>query len=231
MRVLIVDDERLARVRLRALLAAHPDARIVAEADSVIAARAALAAHAIDVVFLDITMPGGSGFDLIDGEPLEAQVVFVTAHDAHALRAFERGAVDYLVKPIEAARLATTLRRLHARPGARHDRICVRSEGSVRVLAITELVLVRVEDDYSEVLLRDGSTVVTRVALSGWERRLGQDFVRVSRSTIVAVAAVTRIERAEGSTFRLVLSEPAAVISVSRSRIAAVRASLRRRDG
>lgn len=112
LRALLVDDERLARVELRRLLAAHPEVEVVAEADSVATARVALAAARPDVVFLDVQMPGGSGFELLSGDGLELAVVFVTAFDAHALRAFEVNALDYLLKPVHPERLAQAVGRL-----------------------------------------------------------------------------------------------------------------------
>lgn len=112
LRALLVDDERLARAELRRLLLAHPEVEIVAEADGINAARAVLATQPIDVVFLDVQMPGGTGFDLLLGDGIAAAVVFVTAYDAFALRAFEVNAIDYLLKPVHPARLAATIERL-----------------------------------------------------------------------------------------------------------------------
>jgi two-component system LytT family response regulator len=130
LRALLVDDERLARVELRRLLAAHPEIEVVAEADSVATARTALASAQPDVVFLDVQMPGGSGFELLGGDGLELAVVFVTAFDAHALRAFEVNALDYLLKPVHPERLAQAVGRLLRRVG---------EGGAAAVAAGTEL--------------------------------------------------------------------------------------------
>ena len=120
---LIVDDERLARQELRALLAVHPEVQVVGEAASVDEAARHLAREQPDVVFLDIQMPGESGFDLFARAPVSSRVVFVTAHDAHALRAFDVNALDYLLKPVVPARLAESIARLReqaaAAPGGR----------------------------------------------------------------------------------------------------------------
>lgn len=116
MKALIVEDEPPSRARLVRLLAAHADVLTVAgEAATAAEARAALAALRPDVVFLDVELPGGSGLDLL---PLlgNTRVVFVTAYAAHAVQAFEAGAVDFLVKPVEPARLARAVSRLAARP-------------------------------------------------------------------------------------------------------------------
>ena len=115
-RALLIDDEALARTELRRLLAAHPDVAIVGEADDVSSARARLAPADYDLVFLDIQLAGGSGFDLIPHVAPAAAIVFVTAHDAFALRAFEVNALDYLLKPVPPTRLAESLARLAVRP-------------------------------------------------------------------------------------------------------------------
>lgn len=123
-RAILADDEPLARSRLRSLLAREPDVELVAECADGDATVAAVRAHRPDVLFLDVQMPGRDGFGVLEalaGEPLP-QVVFVTAYDQHALRAFEARALDYLLKPFKQARLAETVRRLRERlaprPGA-----------------------------------------------------------------------------------------------------------------
>jgi two-component system, LytTR family, response regulator len=111
-RALIVDDERLARTRLRTLLAAHPEITIAGEADSASTAVAEIDRLSPDLVFLDIQMPGASGFDVLEQTERSFAVVFVTAFDEHALRAFDINAVDYLLKPVTAARLAQSIERV-----------------------------------------------------------------------------------------------------------------------
>jgi len=230
MRALVVDDERLARSRLRKLLEVHPEVCVVAEADSVITAQAAIAQHAPDLIFLDIAMPGGSGFDLLARTRVDAHIVFVTAYDEHAVRAFEVGAVDYLLKPIEPARLADTIRRLRARSAPAPDRICAQSRGEMRVVPVADILLVRADGDYSELALRDGSRIVLKEPLSHWEERLGKPFLRVHRGALVSLADVERVERAHGSTYRLFLRGYSAAVAVSRSRAPALREALRARQ-
>jgi two-component system LytT family response regulator len=111
-RALIVDDERLARTRLRTLLAAHPEITIAGEADSAPSAVAEIDRLAPDLVFLDIQMPGASGVDVLEQTEHSFAVVFVTAFDEHALRAFDINAVDYLLKPVTAQRLAQSIERV-----------------------------------------------------------------------------------------------------------------------
>ena len=115
LRVLIVDDARLARQELRTLLSALPWVQCVGEADDVPAAREAIATLAPDLVLLDVQMPSGSGFDVLDGLETVPAVVFVTAYDTYAVRAFQANALDYLVKPVEAPRLLEALQRARQR--------------------------------------------------------------------------------------------------------------------
>jgi len=114
MRSLIVDDERLARQELRRLLGRHPEIEIVGEAASAQQARRVIGEKDLDLLFLDVQMPGETGFDLVTSLPSAPVVVFTTAYDEHALRAFEVSALDYLVKPIEPRRLARTVERVLA---------------------------------------------------------------------------------------------------------------------
>jgi two-component system LytT family response regulator len=228
-KAVIVDDERLARARLRKLLEPHADVAVVAEADSVATARAAIEAHRPDVVFLDITMPGSSGFDLLDQMIVDATVVFVTAHDDQAIRAFEVGAVDYLLKPIDPARLATTLDRIRPRTQPqRASQISITVDKAVRVVPLADIVVVRADGDYSELVLRDGTAITQKQSLAAWEQRLGAAFMRVHRNTLVSLADVERVERADDtSAYRLYLRGHAEPIAVSRSHGAALKAALR----
>jgi DNA-binding LytR/AlgR family response regulator len=114
MRALIVDDERLARGELRRLLGRHPEIEIVGEAGDKAQARAAIEALQPDLMFLDVQMPEGSGFDLLASLHAAPLVVFITAHDDYAVRAFEVSALDYLLKPIEPRRLAAAVQRVLA---------------------------------------------------------------------------------------------------------------------
>jgi DNA-binding LytR/AlgR family response regulator len=117
--LLIIDDERLARLELRRLLAAHPEVEIAGEARDGEEALALIAKLAPDVIFLDIQMPGMSGFDLLERLEDLPQVIFTTAYDEYALKAFEVNALDYLLKPVAPARLAAALATRAAPAGTR----------------------------------------------------------------------------------------------------------------
>jgi two-component system LytT family response regulator len=116
MRALVVDDEPLARRELRRLLRAFPGIEVAGEADTIDEARARIEELSPDVVFLDVQMPGGSGFDLLAQLDRVPRIIFTTAYDEYAVKAFDVNALDYLLKPIEPERLATALRKMQAMP-------------------------------------------------------------------------------------------------------------------
>ena len=203
----IVDDERLARRELRTLLEeGHAEAvHIVGEAASVAEAARIVEATDADLVFLDITLGHESGFDLLPRLGADVDVVFVTAHDAYAIRAFEVNALDYLLKPVEPERLARTIDRLampaggHAelvRPLTPDDRLFLRLDGTRTFLRVGDVVAIRAAGDESLVhLLQRAAAERTPRSLADWEARLpGQTFARVHRSAIVNLTHVLRVE-------------------------------------
>lgn len=228
LRALLVDDERLARAELRRLLAPHAGIEVAGEAGDANEARLALAAVAPDVVFLDIQMPGGTGFDALENVPAACRVVFVTAYSEFALRAFDANALDYLLKPVRPERLAETVARLtgaapSAAPppsrGALHpdDPLIFPSGTSWRVVRVKEIALLKAAKDYSEATTRDGRTTLVTRSLRDWEATLPpRQFLRVHRSTIVNLDLVERIEPWFRSSYRLALRGVAEPVEVSR---------------
>jgi two-component system LytT family response regulator len=204
LRVIVVDDEPLARARLRRLLADAPEVEVVAECSDGEAARRAIADQPADLVLLDIEMPGSGGFGLLDavGAAMPA-VVFVTAHAEHAVRAFDVRAVDYLLKPVRAERLAEALARVRSRrtaaPPALTERLAIRDGGRVSFVALDDVELVCAAGNYVE--LRAGNrTFLMRETLSGLEQRLDPErFLRIHRRTIVRLDRVVAIEPAGAS--------------------------------
>jgi two-component system LytT family response regulator len=206
MRVVIVDDELLARARLRRLLGAHTDVEVVAELGDARKAMAELPALAPDLALLDIRMPRRDGFDVAATlAELPCAVVFVTAWSEHAVRAFEAGAVDYLVKPVDGERLALALDRVRARlapahvevspvPAPSSARLAVRDQGKTVFVAVAEIDAVVARGNYVE--LRAGQRSFTlRATLSAVQARLDPAaFVRVHRSVLLRVERIAAIE-------------------------------------
>lgn len=210
-KALIVDDERLARTRLRTLLAAHSEIEIVGEADGVSAALQAIAATAPDVLFLDIQMPGATGFDLVNQLEQPLRIIFVTAYDEHAIRAFEVNALDYLLKPVSPERLAHALARLpaepadaSARPLEYDDSLFLSAGAAARFLRVNAIKCINAADAYSEITTAENQKLLVHKPLSEWEARLpAKHFVRIHRATIVNLAFVERLEPWFNAAYRL----------------------------
>jgi two-component system LytT family response regulator len=231
---LLVDDERLARQELRTLLGAHPDVEVVGEADSIAQAARLVTKLAPDIVFLDIQLPGETGFELFDRVAVSCEVIFVTAHDAHALRAFDVNALDYLLKPVAPERLAASLDRARAReplaPGEQRqltvdDFIFLTVGGRARFLRLAHIVAVQADGDYTDVLLADGTTTRVLRPLKHWEQRLPDThFVRIHRETIVHLRYVDRVEEWSAESWHVHLRDRKAPLVLSRRYAARLRA-------
>ncbi len=203
-RALIIDDHAAARTALRVLLGEHSDITVIAELETMAEAESRLQAGDYELVFLDIELRGGTGFDLVPLVRPEARIVFVTAHDQFAMRAFEINALDYLLKPIRAARLAEAVRRSTTPPFettsappspppprlAPDDLIYLKTgAGNTRFIALPDLILVEAEENYSTVHLGSGSRLFVRRTMKAWEDALPPThFARVHRGKIINLA-------------------------------------------
>jgi len=232
LRAVIVDDERLARERLRDLLTACGGVSVVGEADGVPAADAVVRTAKPDVVFLDVEMPGASGFELLPAIGPATRVVFVTAYDEYAVRAFDVHALDYLLKPVRAERLRETLARLgRTAPQPSTDTRVLEPDDYVlldtgrcqRLVQVRAIRLIAAAGVYSEVFTGPEEKMVVATTLVEWERRLPpRSFARVHRSTIVALDGIDRIERSFGR-WRMLLRGFPEPVRVSRRRAALLR--------
>lgn len=201
MRTLIVDDERFARVELRRLLAEHAEVEIVGEATHVADAVKQIELLSPQLVLLDIAMPGGTGFDVLERIDAVPLVVFTTAHDAHAVKAFEVNALDYLLKPIDPRRLAGALEKVHAQlrieaappPGGYLERTFVRDGDLCLVVELRDVALLESEGNYTRLHLGTNQPLLGR-SLNYLEQRLDpQRFVRANRRELVNLERVERI--------------------------------------
>ena len=213
MRALIVDDERLARERVRTLLQASPEIDVIGEASGGREAIATIAEQRPELVFLDIQMPDVDGFEVLEAVASEwlPAVIFVTAHDEYAVKAFDVHAVDYLLKPIEPERFARAVARatagkrgatkrilslldaVAARAGAT-DRLVIRTRGKVLIIKTSEIDWIEADGKHA-VLHAGKETHVIRQQLRRLEERLApHGFVRVHRSAIVNSDRIRELE-------------------------------------
>lgn len=209
LRVLIVDDEPLARSNLALLLARDPSVRVVGQCASADEALAALATLAPDLVFLDIEMPECDGFELLErlGPVAPFAIVFVTAHRQFALRAFEVGALDYLLKPYDDARFTKVLERVRERlriPGETR-RFIIKQGGTLDVVRYGDIDWVEASDYYST-LHAAGRAHMLRRSLAELETLLApHGFQRIHRSAIVNIERVRALEIREDGEYDVVL--------------------------
>jgi two-component system, LytTR family, response regulator len=204
-RVIIVDDERLARRTMRLHLTAHPEIEVVGEAASVEQALSLIRAAKPDAVFLDIQMPGKSGFDLLAMLEQPLNVIFVTAYAKHAIRAFEINALDYLLKPISQERLAVAVNRLL--DGTLHDPktdvesplnqlvdtdiVWINTSHHGYFLPVENIIAIHAEGNYSRLIICCKKDSYVRRTLSEWEIILPSDrFIMLDRSLIINWQAV-----------------------------------------
>lgn len=246
LRVLIVDDEPLARLRLRSLLQdqADPVCEVTGEAGDAEQALHQLQACAADVVLLDIHMPGphaaSAGLRLsaaLKALPQPPAVIFVTAHAEHAVKAFELQALDYLTKPVRKERLAAALARVPrastpaAEPVAEAPVLVLADRGRLLRLPLAEVLFFKAEQKYVTVRTADASHLIDD-ALSDLERRVGDGFLRVHRNALVAVRAIRALElrasdeEGEGEGWAVRVAPLDEWLAVSRRQVAAVKAAL-----
>lgn len=226
LRAIIVDDERLARNDLRSMLSEYSNIEIVGEADSVNKAVDLIGKEDPDILFLDIQMPGESGFDLLEKIDLHARVVFVTAFDEYAIRAFEVDAIDYLLKPVSPERLKSAIERIdreenlqthHKRPLEYDDALLLTINSHLKFLRVNSIVYIQSAGDYSEVMTNENKKGLVQKSMTEWEQRLPQKyFSRIHRSTIVNIEYITKIDEWFGSSYQVQLKGFDAPLTMSR---------------
>jgi two-component system, LytTR family, response regulator AlgR len=242
LRVLIVDDEPLARTRLRSLLMAHPDVEIVGEAEDGQSAVDACQQRLPDLVLLDIAMPGMTGLQaathLAQTSPAPA-IVFCTAYDAHALSAFEANALDYLVKPVRSERLALALdkartflagRQQHSpaqrspAPQAR-THLCARLRGSLRMIPIEDIYYLQADEKYVLIRHARGEDLIEE-SLKSLEAEFPDQFIRIHRNCLVARDEISELRRTHDGHMQAVLRHVPETLDISRRSFSQLRDTL-----
>jgi two-component system LytT family response regulator len=226
LRAVIVDDEPWARKVLRHLLAAHQQVTVVGEAGTIVSAAEIIVKERPDIVFLDIAMPSGSGFDLLPNIDPEIKIVFTTAFDSYAIRAFEVNAFDYLVKPIRPERLDLTIQRILAEtaPGDNDskkleydDMIFLRGSDRPRFVRVDTMKCITADGDYSELVLADNKKILVLKSLKKWESQLPEKhFIRIHRGTIINIDYVEQLKAWFQSSFKVYLKDMPEPLEISR---------------
>lgn len=234
-RVILADDEAPARNKMRRLLAEIDDVELLAEAGNGLEAYDAIMKHQPDIVFLDIEMPGMDGLELVEQLPEEADpfIVFATAYNEHAIRAFELNALDYLLKPFNAERVEQTMAKIRDRDsqGEREassanarkaveelsatglQRIPVPTADRYKLVDFDEVVAIEVEERMTNIFTLSKSYPIN-LTLENFERKLPEEqFLRISRSCIINLHAIQEIVLWFGNRYKIILSNGKEVIS------------------
>ena len=226
-KAIIIDDEKLGRDIIKEYLDDHPRIEIVAECRDAHEALDAINKHQPDLLFLDIQMPEINGFELLEMLEQHPKIIFSTAYDQYAIKAFEVNAVDYLLKPYDVERFNLALQRaIHSlqsdqgqddtikkllqsiRPVAQHlERLLIKQAGRIVIISCKEISSIKALDDYAEIRTHKESFLIQQ-SLNHLEQRLNPDqFVRVHRSYIVNIDAIRDIVALSGSRYNLFLKD------------------------
>lgn len=232
MKTILIDDEPLARSLLAELLEEEKDIQVVASCNDGFEGMKAIQEHQPELIFLDIQMPKITGFELLELLDNPPKVIFTTAYDEYALKAFEVNALDYLLKPVSQERLLKALEKVRTQirqpeAGAARDmsslqlpeqsqRIVVKDGGHIKIIPLPEVLYIEAADDYVKVTTAD-KYFLKHQRMAHFEAQLpGHQFVRVHRSYIVNVQHIHKVELYEKENYCVILRN-SAKIPVSRS--------------
>jgi two-component system LytT family response regulator len=227
LKAIIVDDERLARVNLKKLVLPHHEIEIIGEASSCESAVELISLHKPELIFLDIQLSGETGFDLLEIIDNSIRIIFVTAYDEYAIRAFEVNAVDYLLKPVNPERLKRSIERVISREKAQKsetknyeysDSIYVRLNNySSRFIKISSITFIEPVGNYSKIVTIEGKHCLVLKTLKQWQEQLpDNNFVRIHRSSIVNIEHVDHIEKKSNTQHMAFLKNMVEPLEVSR---------------
>ena len=211
-KTIVIDDEQLARQRIKRLLKVYDEIEIIAEAEDGEKGLELIHLHQPDLIFLDIEMPVLNGFEMLAKLTHQPKVVFTTAYDQYAIKAFEEGSVDYLLKPIEIERLDKTIKKLKQTNLAAAPvqiealirqmnqkkaikTLTVKLGDKILLVKLTDIVFVQAEDKYVFLHTVDGKKHLTDFTLSVLEEKLPEEFVRVHRSEIINTEYIKEIRK------------------------------------
>jgi two-component system LytT family response regulator len=230
MKALIIDDEPLARMIVKEYLQSHPQIEVVQECNDGFEGLKAIQQHQPDLIFLDIQMPKINGFEMLELVEQPPAVIFTTAFDEYAIKAFESHAVDYLLKPFSKERFDKAMQKWKdsshtvvaktntqsllesvAQSPAQSNRIVVKLAGKIKIIPVDEIYYLEAADDYVKIFTKEGSFLKNKT-MNYFEQALdGQHFVRTHRSYIMNIQQITRIEPYEKDNHVAILKSGAQV--------------------
>lgn len=244
-KTIIIDDEPLARSIVKEYLQEHPDIEIMQECGDGFEGVKAIMQHKPDIIFLDIQMPKISGFEMLELLEHPVSIIFTTAFDEYAIKAFESHAIDYLLKPFSKDRFNKALKKwreqhgnkevksnetnllenLHRQP-EEQSRVVVKNGNNIKIIPVNDIFYIEAYDDYVKIFTKDGYSLKKKT-MSYFEQTLNADqFVRVHRSYIVQVAQITKIEAALEKDTHVALLKSAAKIPLSKTGYAKLKSVL-----
>ncbi|MBC8321974.1 MAG: response regulator transcription factor [Candidatus Marinimicrobia bacterium] len=224
--ILVVDDETFARKQISEIIQTISPNYLITEASSLSEAKSSLFQDDFSIIFLDINLKGESGFDLVPFVPKKTKIVFITAMDNYAIRAFEVNAMDYILKPptIERVKQAIDLltedphEKISTETFSMADRIFVQANNAVHFINIKDINYIQAQDVYTEIFATDGKSFLVRKSLTEWIKKLpDNDFFRIHRSTIININCMERMEPHGKGTFIVRLKGFENPFSVSRT--------------
>jgi len=223
---LIIDDERLARLNLRKKLSMFSEVEVIGEASGIETGIKAIREQNPDILFLDIKLSDGTGFDLLNKVEFKGKVIFQTAYDEYACRAFEINALDYLLKPITKERLKQVITNLVSSENEKitrgtqrfryDDRIMIEQKKNIHFIKVENIIYIKAEREYTTLFEKGGNEYLVLKSIGDWQKELPDEhFARVHRHSIINFNYIERSERL-GNTANLFLISIPEAISISR---------------
>jgi len=227
-KAIIVDDERPARKELMFLLKSFPEINVIGESDNIEHAVGLIQNEKPDAVFLDVQLAGESGFDLLEKVPIDFKVIFVTAYDEYAIRAFEVNATDYLLKPVDPVRLEQSVNRIFGQPLPPKSKVSTFEYSdslyvklncnTSKFIKLNSVVAISSLGNYTRLHTTDGRNYTVLKTLKQWEEEVpGNHFTRIHRSTMVNIEYINRIEKYSGNYHRIYMLNIKDPFEVSRT--------------
>ena len=220
MKAIIIDDEPLARMMVKEYLQAYPEVTVVDECNDGFEGVKAIQLHQPDLIFLDIQMPKINGFEMLELIDNPPKVIFTTAFEEYAIKAFDAHAADYLLKPFSKERFDKAMQKLQQQPGGhtgelvntalqsgqKNNRIVVKDNGKIKIIPIAQLQYLEAADDYVKIFTADGFYLKKKTMQYFEESLPAQEFIRIHRSYIINAQLITRIDLHEKDSHLVLLT-------------------------